>query len=154
MSNSLLKDPPNFPYIQSPVDDLWSTFYVALWAVLNNTHTEYSDIERTWQVNLASGSALRALAVSELLDWSLVLQDISPILQQSTGILSDLHGKLVGIQRVWITRMKTYREAQGNADERRRIWRKLTLEGFHDFIQVFSTHWEALKEAGKPASQT
>ena len=28
----------HFPYVQSPVDDLWSFFYVFIWAVLLNKH--------------------------------------------------------------------------------------------------------------------
>ncbi|CAA7263345.1 unnamed protein product [Cyclocybe aegerita] len=59
-------------YLQSPVDDLFSVYWVALWAILNNIPTSRrSDYEVRWRRKIAEGSDARAaasVAICKLVD--------------------------------------------------------------------------------------
>lgn len=57
-----------WPYLQSPVDDLHSFFWVALWTVIYNIHNEehVSEDERGWQMDLTGSIRTRALVATKI----------------------------------------------------------------------------------------
>uniref|UniRef100_A0A0W0GDN9 Fungal-type protein kinase domain-containing protein n=1 Tax=Moniliophthora roreri TaxID=221103 RepID=A0A0W0GDN9_MONRR len=85
-------------YLQSPVDDLHSFFWVTLWAVMfNGLNCTRSTTEKFWQGNLV-GSAASKLSVPHELRPS---TGNSPITEQMKPLLRDWYNAMQGLNDDW-----------------------------------------------------
>ncbi|KAG7094149.1 hypothetical protein E1B28_007761 [Marasmius oreades] len=91
-------------YLQSPVDDMHSFFWITLWAVMFNSHNESSRSENElWARGLWVELALhKTLMLPELQDL-LPTGKLSPITRQLTPFLDQWFSRIEALQKDWNT---------------------------------------------------
>jgi hypothetical protein len=100
MSEGLLKAARlNIPYFQSPIDDLWSFYYVAQWAdVFNNANLSDNNCIPTLLMNLreliAGSHGDRVVRTGEVTDPGLDRTEYGSFLADCCSILHDWEWKL------------------------------------------------------------
>ncbi len=85
------------PYLQPPVDDIYSFYWVALWATLRNTHFQSrTERERAWLENINLSRTDRMAVAAEIGPGRLqrALPTFSPLLQSMWFLLKDWRGAL------------------------------------------------------------
>ncbi|KAG7094150.1 hypothetical protein E1B28_007762 [Marasmius oreades] len=91
-------------YLQSPVDDVHSFFWVTLWAVMFNSHNESSRSEdELWARGLWAERALHKTLMLPQLKTSLRTGKLSPIAGQLTPFLGQWFSRIEALQEDWDT---------------------------------------------------
>lgn len=115
MTKSMLYSMTNRkPYIQSPIDDLFSFFYVGQWAVVYNAETDsrkLQDLRRQLQVPRSQHYAFDSHFYDYIRARDEATSDIasgytgtySPFLKPSVHILREWMPPLVQLERAWAT---------------------------------------------------
>ncbi|KAJ3515946.1 hypothetical protein NLJ89_g1437 [Agrocybe chaxingu] len=139
----------NSEYLQSPVDDLFSVYWVALWAILNNTHTSgRSDAEVRWRTKIAEGHLQRAdasvkICALPLPQW----KQHSLILQQWSPVLDTWFQSLDRLQRDWQNTVDpSYAEKPGISPGEYYLphFHYFALRGVADFLAMIQPHYTRL----------
>jgi len=132
-------------YLHSPVDDLESFFWVAVWSVFfNKDHTEaYSDEEKDIMELLTQGDKGRAMDQYSVLVCNTTTSNIGRHLQ---AVLDDWWTKVRDRNRKWSKEVLA--RAPGNAGREYYLphFHRFALEGVADILEVLSNHWD--KEIG------
>lgn len=136
-------------YLQSPVDDIESFYWVLLWAVLFNKHTtNRSDDEVTWQKLISGSRADRLLASTEIneVDGD---GEHSPIVLQFAPVLQSLGAMIEKLRRAWnhvVAKNKKRIGSQDAGDFWLPEFHKFAYYGVHGFLKVVEEHRERLKQ--------
>jgi len=90
------------PYLQSPVDDIFSFFYSALWATLWNENIEEipSELE-TWRQKVRGTSDNREAVIHDLVDERFNI-DLPKIVRDMNPLLQEWHKGLDALVSDWI----------------------------------------------------
>ncbi|KAJ3502472.1 hypothetical protein NLJ89_g8873 [Agrocybe chaxingu] len=153
MSRGLLQSIElNFKYLQSPVDDLFSIYWVALWAILNNVHTERSEDELWWRMKITKGYLHRSDASADicklpLRQWK-QLQQHSPILQQWSPVLKAWFQSLDRLEDDWRNTVDpSYDVKPGNSPGEYYLphFHYFALRGVADFLEMIQPHYTQLR---------
>ena len=140
----------NDPYMQSPVDDMHSFFWVAYWAVLHPSGLQ-TEKELRLRRRIEGTLDVRQAAVEGLLKasydpaYSALLRTMAPLLQDwhaSLRILSqDFCRTLLGLKEL---------------DSRllRLLFHRFAYRGMTDFVDLLAKHREISKAAPGPAPST
>ncbi|CAA7263347.1 unnamed protein product [Cyclocybe aegerita] len=133
-------------YLQSPVDELFSVYWVALWAILNNIPTSRrSDYEVRWRRKIAEGSDARAaasVAICKLVDPEETSH--SPIVQQWSPVLKAWSQCLDRLEDDW--RLQEARLSRRLKPENSRgdfylpLFHYFALRGVADFLEMIKPH--------------
>ncbi|KAF8637284.1 hypothetical protein AX17_002923 [Amanita inopinata Kibby_2008] len=141
-------------YLQSPLDDIESFFWVALWAVLYNSHTEYtSDNESDWRhdpadtTKITTREGAATIFVGTLPRKNLGL---SPIVVQSHAILVDL------LQHINHCRLYVddFKEEASEMEKRLAVeylkwsWHLGAFRGVYGFLEIIQKHKQTLQGYG------
>ena len=144
MSDKLLgsidQDYP-YPYLQSPIDDLWSFFYVTLWAALFNSPNAPDNHIRK---GVSGNRNNREATVGRLL-----APDSEREFQEETGKpLSPVMTQVVPVLRLWHRKLQALQGksgdlqdwAHGFGDEAKAVewgWHIIAVTGVCDFLEIF-----------------
>lgn len=140
----------NSSLLQSPLDDLWSFFWTALWATLTNRHhPNQTDMEKNWRLQLCAGGAFRE-KVAALIKMNSTLekkQGYSPILRQMAPLLRRWYTSLNEMGPRWTEELDTVEE-KGNADAGAlMLFHKFAYGGMLDIVRMISEHIQLLRKA-------
>ncbi|KAJ3515937.1 hypothetical protein NLJ89_g1435 [Agrocybe chaxingu] len=137
-------------YLQSPVDDLFSVYWVALWAILNNTHTSgRSDAEVRWRTKIAKGCLHRADASVKICGL-VELEDTSysPIVQQWSPVLDSWFQSLDRLDQDWRRRKarlsRRLKPDNSPGDFYLPLFHYFALRGVADFLEMIKSHYTEL----------
>ena len=129
-------------YLHSPVDDLESFFWVAIWSVFfNKDHAkELSDEEKSIRDRLVEGSKDIAINSYSELVFDATTSDIARRFQ---SVLYDWWMKVRDRTTTWSR--KVLRDAPDNADGKYYLphFHRFALEGVVDVLQVLANHWDS-----------
>ena len=130
-------------YLHSPVDDLESFSWVAIWSVFfNKDHTKaeaYSNQEKKIMDYLTDGQKRRAIdRYSEL-----VCDDTtSNIGRHSQAVLYDWWTKVQDRSRKWSKEVLCGAPKNAGRDYYLPHFHRFALEGVADVLEVLSNHWD------------
>ena len=132
-------------YLHSPVDDLESFFWVAVWSVFfNKDHTKaYSDEEKDIMEHLVDGQKDRAMNKYSELVCDATTSNIG---RHSQAVLDDWWMKVQNRNRKWSREVLRGAPKNAGGDYYLPHFHRFTLEGVADVLEVLSHHWD--KEIG------
>ncbi|KAJ3515940.1 hypothetical protein NLJ89_g1433 [Agrocybe chaxingu] len=152
MSRGLLRSIElNSKYLQSPVDDLFSVYWVALWAILNNTHTSgRSDAEVRWRTKIAEGRLARADASVDICGLvELEETSYSPIVQEWSPALDSWFQSLDRLDDGWRRQKARLSRGLKPGDSPGGFYLPLShyfaLRGVADFLEMIKPHYTELR---------
>ena len=127
-------------HLHSPVDDLESCFWVALWSVLfNESHEQsLSESERTMKVNLAKtrkGSAGSGLGALRRKTCSNIMQRFLPVLETWWESVRD-NGK------IWAREVLDEAPEDAGREHYLPRFHLSALQGVVDVLQAISKYWD------------
>ncbi|CAA7263360.1 unnamed protein product [Cyclocybe aegerita] len=136
-------------YLQSPVDDLFSVYWVALWAILNNIPTSRrSDYEVRWRRKIAEGSDARAAASVAICrlsprEW----KSQSPIVQQWSPVLDSWFQSLDRLDKDWRRAADPPDDVkvENSRDFYLPLFHYFALRGVADFLEMIKPHYTRLR---------
>ncbi|CAA7263342.1 unnamed protein product [Cyclocybe aegerita] len=138
----------NSDYLQSPVDDLFSVYWVALWAILNNIPTSRrSDDELWWRKKIAEGRRFRDDASVDICrlsprEW----KSQSPIVQQWSPVLDSWFQSLDRLDKDWRRAADPPDDVkvENSRDFYLPLFHYFALRGVADFLEVIKSHYTQL----------
>ncbi|KAJ7818263.1 hypothetical protein B0H14DRAFT_2373395 [Mycena olivaceomarginata] len=142
----------NGKYLQSPLDDIESFFWLACWAVLFNDRNENkqrSQIETKWQESLLSGDPdIKRSFVGRLAEiapsnsWSQILREFHPLFKAWWAVRSEL-------QQRWTPLVEEQVLQEMASDYRKQYllyhFHHFALEGVKGFLSVAAQHHARLQ---------
>jgi hypothetical protein len=128
------------PYLHSPLDDMYSFFYVAVWATLWNTKKGHTKREDIWRRDLRSQDAREAMVLDLLDQRHRKVIPYAPIIVGMLPVLDDW----------WIKLSALSRSSSANLDEDQGIlclayFDQLAYHGVADFVQIVKEHCQHIQ---------
>ncbi|THU87483.1 hypothetical protein K435DRAFT_341841 [Dendrothele bispora CBS 962.96] len=124
------------PYLQSPLDDMHSFFWTALWTVMCN---KVKTSEEEWEALIMGNTDERDRAVDGILyrgtfaeDYSLLLRDMSPLLKDWQ---QDL---LKPLNQDWAIAWKSVKDRE--VEEKLLVFHYFALRGILEFAKLIKKH--------------
>ncbi|KAK7460903.1 hypothetical protein VKT23_008831 [Stygiomarasmius scandens] len=125
-------------YLQSPVDDMHSLFWTALWCVLFNTKDRgQTSKEKKWRSLLQGTIVERDSAMNDILKWG-TDEEYSPMLRTMTTLFVQWHSLLDNLDRDWRPVWKSV--DQGEADEKLLVFHDFAFRGILGFAKLIAEH--------------
>ena len=145
MSESLQKAMNrNTPYLQSPVDDLHSFYWVAQWVVLFNTYNKSrrSELEHEWQRDISDGDVTSKPSVARDIKQVYPKSGHSPITMEWAVFLKEWYNTLEKLSNDWIEEVVSDEAAIGTeaAGFFQKKFHIFAFRGLVDFMEVVSRH--------------
>lgn len=138
-------------YLQSPIDDIESFFWLACWGVLFNTHTSNqarSNVESKWQGYLASAQYSSKTSLVRELRRQISTKGFSPISTQLLPLLKDWWTAQERLDLRW-AEMLASAEDMPQSDERNVFYLKkfhlFALFGVKEFLSLAQRHISTLQ---------
>ncbi|THV01940.1 hypothetical protein K435DRAFT_717872 [Dendrothele bispora CBS 962.96] len=125
-------------YLQSPVDDMHSLFWTALWCTLFNVkQPERSPAEEKWRRKLQGTVDERDSAMNDVLENG-TEEEHSSILRDMTPLFKDWRNDLLEINSEWKAAWRTVEK--GQADEKLLVFHYFAFQGILGFTQLVKKH--------------
>ena len=125
-------------YLQSPVDDMHSLFWTALWCVLFNTKDRgHTSKEERWRNELRGSRQDRDSAMNDILKWG-TGKEYSPMLRIMTPLFVQWHSLLDNLDRDWRPAWKSV--DQGEADEKLLVFHDFAFRGILGLAKLIAEH--------------
>ncbi|THU82290.1 hypothetical protein K435DRAFT_691801, partial [Dendrothele bispora CBS 962.96] len=126
-------------YLQSPVDDMHSLFWTALWCTLFNAkQAQQSPAEKQWGAQLQGTVHERDSAMHDILQDG-TEEEHSPILRDMTPLLKDWQRNLLEpMNSEWKSAWRNVEK--GQADEKLLVFHYFAFQGILDFAQLIKKH--------------
>lgn len=137
MSDTLLgflNSPPSKPYVQSPVDDLESFFYITLWAVFNNFRIDQND----WQVDLNGNMKTRAYVVLKVMEGD---GSFPTIVREAQKFLHEWKFSLSALR----SDTGEFLNDPADRDKIRMTWHQFAVRGVTELLRLVKKHRDALR---------
>ena len=137
----------NEPYLQSPIDDLLSFFYVAQWAAANNNKDFPDSTAVPDKLELLRNRLGGSLAERELGTSTMTRNDPDPelygrFLADCQPILQDWDQQLMALVKDWGRRMKTVTPDVGDQYKTYYpLFREFTDRGVLELLQLVQSHF-------------
>lgn len=136
--------------LHSPLDDLWSFFWAALWATLYNCHHPgQTDMENEWRQQLRDGRTSREDVALFIKTYPILekKQVYSQILRQMAPLLRQWYTSLTEMVSKWVLELDTVEE-KGNANaDALMLFHKFAYSGVLDIVRMISDHIQLLRKA-------
>lgn len=151
MSTSIrevLETPTSKPYLQSPVDDMESFYWVALWAALRNNkvHTQ-TEQEKKWRKGIR-GNTLERTAIAYEVGLPAApgeLKAYNPILRSMWPLLATWRHSLVALRAEWKEHL--FHAGDWSNDTNILYFDKLAYKGALTFLHAMKTHIADIRQA-------
>ncbi|TCD62006.1 hypothetical protein EIP91_007624 [Steccherinum ochraceum] len=135
------------PHTQSPMDDLWSFFWVAIWSVVFNKHLEQQRATEETELQSRFKTPESRETIMDILDvYSSIQREWTPtpLLRDWEPILYDWYKKLVSLQDDFTRAFFDPRVY--NADRSRiiSVFQEYALKGVADVMEIFDKHKDAV----------
>ncbi|KAK7460946.1 hypothetical protein VKT23_008874 [Stygiomarasmius scandens] len=125
-------------YLQSPVDDMHSLFWTALWCVLFNTKDRgQTSKEKKWGSQLQGTIHERDSAMNDILI-SGTDEEYSPMLRIMTPLFVQWRNLLVDLGRLWASAWKS--AEQGEADDKLLVFHDFAFRGILGLAKLIAEH--------------
>lgn len=127
--------------LQSPLDDMWSFFWTALWATLFNCHDQGKSItENNWRDDVRGqhrdrdyvAQMIRGEPIERRKEFSLMLRQMAPLLREWHKSLEEMNFK-------WAGEVIAMEESAAPADLLT-LFHKYAHQGVLDFVHIL---WES-----------
>ena len=148
MSIGLLEAYPGDDYLQSPVDDLWSFYYVAQWAAAYNGFQQGGDILRglrRFRDDIRGSLKDREFATLNVIDSKIKrASEYGTFLSECGSLLKKWRGKLVELELGWVKAFDNLKRAQVEGHLYAMYYphfRKLTDKGVLDLLELIAEHF-------------
>ncbi|THU98458.1 hypothetical protein K435DRAFT_964912 [Dendrothele bispora CBS 962.96] len=126
------------PYLQSPVDDMHSLFWTALWCVLFNTKDRgQTSKEKQWRNHLQGSNEEREAAMSFILKRG-TRKEYSPMLRTMTPLFVQWRSSLDSLDQQWEPAWESV--DQGEADEKLLVFHDFAFRGILGFAKLIAEH--------------
>lgn len=126
-------------YLHSPVDDLESFFWVALWSVVfNETSGDNWDVEGRVREALLRND--KALAIQKFLDLEGVEQR-NQATQRFQAVIEDWWENAVELQKQWRKEVFVKRPRDADAKYYLPHFHRFALQGVVNVLEVLDQHW-------------
>lgn len=146
-AREVYESPEPGPYLQSPVDDMESFYWVALWASLRNKTVsgDPTKEERKWRKGLR-GNTLERTGVSHEVggsDYSGQLHKFNPILRLMWPVLATWRDSLSDLRRDWKSHLDN--PAEWCPDTNIFYFDLFAYKGVLAFMRALDKHIDAIR---------
>ncbi|KAJ6608681.1 hypothetical protein B0H10DRAFT_2194250 [Mycena sp. CBHHK59/15] len=133
-------------YLRSPVDDIQSFFWLALWAVLFNIHqSKRSRIEVVWQKNLDNAQQKSKSSLPGNVS-NTILDECSPISQELLPLLIKWWRYQEDLRDEWTSKVIRSANNDKSSDFYLYHFHLYALRGVRDFLRIVDEHHDHLKQ--------
>jgi hypothetical protein len=142
----------NRPYLQTPVDDLWSFYYVGQWAAAYSS--KFLDPEKLSELllrlrnNLAGSLYQRGHATGTVTDSEvqLLASDYGTFLVESQSLLAPWYSKLKRLSANWTNKMRSFTPApEDRYKEYYPLFKEYTRKGVVEYLRLLVEEYDRLE---------
>jgi hypothetical protein len=135
-------------YVQSPIDDMSSFYWTAVWAILYNQKCRgETDEEIGWREEIRGKSASRGEAASEMQsELTEYTTTYSPMLRRMVPVLNDWWDKLDRMRDDWDRLWEVQKMKNSEPDIKSVLFHRFAYQGVYELVKVISSRKEYLQQ--------
>lgn len=135
----------SLPYLQPPMDDLESFYWVAMWAVMNNTQAvnlelNRSPLEALWRKALRSASERHQIIVFPRAFKFFGGETFSPIAQDRLPVLQQWFNSITALRRDWYATRSLIEQGMVDRDLSLSYFHAFAFRGVADVLEICQQH--------------